>query len=91
MASIVKRGNKFCVVAYTDGNDGKRHQKWESFATYADAKNRKQEVGSLKLEAGHCFIQSKYKVCCNRLLAGSCWLLAESRKLEARSWKQDIV
>ncbi len=48
MASIVKRGNKFCVVAYTDGNDGKRHQKWESFATYAEAKNRKQEIEYMK-------------------------------------------
>ena len=38
--------------------------------------SRKLEVGSLKLEAGPYLIQSKYKVCCNRLMASSCWLLA---------------
>ena len=30
-------------------------------------------TGSWKLEAGHYFMQRKYKVCCNRLLAIGCW------------------
>ncbi len=44
MASIVKRGNRYCVV-YTYTNDkGEKKQKWESFESKADAKKRKTEV-----------------------------------------------
>ena len=47
-----------------------------------------REAGRWKLEAGHYLIRSKYKVCCNRLLACGLWLVAErSRPLEARSLK----
>ena len=41
MASIVKRKNRYSVVySYTDENGVKR-QKWETFATNAEAKNAK--------------------------------------------------
>ena len=44
MASIVKRRNRYSVVyTYTDEN-GKKRQKWETFATNADAKKRKAQV-----------------------------------------------
>ena len=44
MASIVKRKNKYSVVYnYTDEN-GKKHQKWESFNTNTEAKKRKVQI-----------------------------------------------
>lgn len=44
MASIVKRKNRFSVVySYTDEN-GLQKQKWETFATNAEAKKRKIQV-----------------------------------------------
>lgn len=44
MASLVERGNRYCVV-YTYENDaGEKKQKWESFATKAEALRRKSEV-----------------------------------------------
>ena len=44
MASIVKRKNRYSVVySYTDENGVKR-QKWETFATNAEAKKRKVQV-----------------------------------------------
>lgn len=44
MASIIKRKNKFAVVyTYVDENGNKR-QKWESFATNAEAKKRKTQI-----------------------------------------------
>lgn len=44
MASIVKRKNRFSVVySYTDESGAKR-QKWETFATNAEAKKRKVQV-----------------------------------------------
>lgn len=44
MASIVKRKNSYSVVySYTDENGVKR-QKWETFATNAEAKKRKVQV-----------------------------------------------
>ena len=49
MASIKRRKDKFCVIYnYTD-TDGKRKQKWETYATKAEAQKRKKEVecGSL--------------------------------------------
>ena len=44
MASIIKRRKKFSVVyRYIDEN-GNERQKWETFATMAEAKKRKLEV-----------------------------------------------
>lgn len=44
MASIVKRKNRYSVVyTYTDDNGVKR-QKWETFATNAEAK-KKEKAG----------------------------------------------
>lgn len=44
MASIVKRKNRYSVVySYTDEN-GVKKQKWETFATNAEAKKRKVQV-----------------------------------------------
>lgn len=44
MASIVKRKNRFSVVyTYTD-ESGVKRQKWETFATNADAKKRKAQI-----------------------------------------------
>lgn len=44
MASIHKRGKKYCVIYnYTD-KDGKRKQKWETYNTLNEANKRKKEV-----------------------------------------------
>ena len=44
MASIKKRGEKFCVIyLYMDG-EGNRKQKWETYASLAEAKKRKKEI-----------------------------------------------
>ena len=44
MASIYKRGKKYSVVyRFTDEN-GKSHQKWETFDTLKDADRRKKEI-----------------------------------------------
>ena len=44
MASIIKRKNGYSVVyRYTD-DEGKTHQKWESFPTNAEAKKRKAQI-----------------------------------------------
>lgn len=44
MASIVKRKNRYSVVyTYTDESGAKR-QKWETFATNAEAKKRKKQI-----------------------------------------------
>lgn len=44
MASIKRRKDKFCVIYnYTD-SDGKRKQKWETYATKAEAQKRKKEI-----------------------------------------------
>jgi integrase len=44
MASVVQRGTHYCVVyLYTDEN-GNRKQKWESWATKAEAQKRKKEI-----------------------------------------------
>lgn len=46
MASIVKRKKKYSVVySYFDEN-GKKHQKWETFDNNAEAKRRKAEIES---------------------------------------------
>ena len=44
MASIVKRGNSFCVVYYYMTHDGKKKQKWESYKSLPEAKKRQNEV-----------------------------------------------
>ena len=44
MASIHKRGKKYCVIYnYTD-KDGNRKQKWETYNTLNEANKRKKEV-----------------------------------------------
>ena len=51
MASIKKRGGKYCVIfSYMDG-DGNRKQKWETYATQAEARKRKKEI-DYKAEIG---------------------------------------
>ena len=51
MASIVKRKKKYSVVySYFDEN-GKKHQKWETFDNNAEAKKRKAEI-ECELENG---------------------------------------
>ncbi|MCD8357013.1 MAG: site-specific integrase [Clostridia bacterium] len=44
MASIVKRKKRFSVVYFYNDENGKKHQKWETFSTQAEAKRRKKEV-----------------------------------------------
>ena len=44
MASIRERNGKYCLIYYYKDNDGKKHQKWETYATQAEAKKRKKEV-----------------------------------------------
>lgn len=44
MASIVQRGNRYCVVYQYTNEEGKRKQKWETYKTQADAKRRKKEI-----------------------------------------------
>lgn len=44
MASIVKRGNKHCVVYPYVAADGSTKQKWETFDTITEAKQRKTVV-----------------------------------------------
>ena len=43
MASIVKRGNTYCVVYY-EGEGKNRHQVWESGLSYNVAKSRKAQL-----------------------------------------------
>ena len=51
MATIKERNGKYCVIyMYTDEN-GKKKQKWETYATKADAVKRKKEV-EYKSEVG---------------------------------------
>lgn len=44
MASIVQRGNRFCVVYQYTNENGERKQKWETYKTSSDAKRRKKEI-----------------------------------------------
>lgn len=44
MASIVKRKNKYAVVYTCKDENGVQRQKWETFATNAEAKKRKAQV-----------------------------------------------
>lgn len=51
MASIIKRKKTYCVVYNYTTNEGKKMQKWETFATNAEAKKRKRQV-EYELENG---------------------------------------
>lgn len=51
MASILKRGNKYCVIYRIYDDEGNARQKWETFDTEAAAKKRKLEV-EYKLSIG---------------------------------------
>lgn len=44
MASIVQRGNRYCVVYQYTNEEGQRKQKWETYKTSAEAKRRKKEI-----------------------------------------------
>ena len=44
MASIRERNGKFAVIYNYKDSDGKKHQKWETFPTKAEAKKRKKEI-----------------------------------------------
>ncbi|MDO4174062.1 MAG: site-specific integrase [Eubacteriales bacterium] len=44
MASIVKRKKRFSVVYNYNDESGKKHQRWETFDTQAEAKRRKKEI-----------------------------------------------
>lgn len=44
MASIVQRGNRFCVVYQYTNENGQRKQKWETYQTASEAKRRKKEI-----------------------------------------------
>lgn len=51
MASIRERNGKYCVLySYTDA-EGKRRQRWETFATKTEANRRKKEI-EYKLSSG---------------------------------------
>ena len=49
MATIRKRRNRYCVIYRCEDENGKEHQKWETFATNEEAKRRKKELGFLLL------------------------------------------
>ena len=44
MASIQKRGKKYCVIYNYRDEDGKKKQKWETWNTLNEAKKRKKEI-----------------------------------------------
>ena len=44
MASIRIRNGRYCLIYYYKDSDGKKHQKWETYATQAEAKKRQKEV-----------------------------------------------
>ena len=44
MASIQKRGKKYCVIYRIYDDEGKAQQKWETYDTEAAAKKRKLEA-----------------------------------------------
>ena len=44
MASIQRRGKKYCVVYRYQDEEGNIHQKWETFDNQKDADKRKKEV-----------------------------------------------
>ena len=44
MATIRKRRNRYCVIYRCEDENGKEHQKWETFASNEEAKRRKKEI-----------------------------------------------
>ena len=44
MASLVQRGNHYCVVYQYTNENGERKQKWETYKTASEAKRRKKEI-----------------------------------------------
>lgn len=44
MASLVQRGNRYCVVYQYTNENGERKQKWETYKTASEAKRRKKEI-----------------------------------------------
>ena len=44
MASIRERGGKYCVIYSCKDEEGKRKQKWETYATKSEAKKRSKEI-----------------------------------------------
>ena len=56
MASIQKRGKKYCVIYRIYDDEGKAQQKWETYDTEAAAKKRKLEV-EYKLSVGTFEVQ----------------------------------
>lgn len=44
MASIQKRGKKYCVIYSYKDDDGKKKQKWETWNTLNEANKRKKEI-----------------------------------------------
>jgi len=57
MASIVKRKNRFSVVYTFEDENGVKRQKWETFATNAEAKKRKIQI-EYEQETGNFIIPS---------------------------------
>ena len=47
MASLVQRGNRFCVVYQYTNENGERKQKWETYKTASEAKRRIYKFGIL--------------------------------------------
>ena len=43
MASIRVRNGKYCVIYHYLDDKGKRHQKWETYKTQAEANRRQRE------------------------------------------------
>ena len=44
MASIQRRGDKYCVVYSYEDKDGSKKQKWETCSTKSEAQKRKKEI-----------------------------------------------
>lgn len=44
MASIIKRKSKYSVVYDFYDDNGERHQKWETWGSFGEAKKRKAEI-----------------------------------------------
>ena len=44
MASIISRNNRFYVICSYMDDQGKRKQKWETFKTLPEAKERKAQI-----------------------------------------------
>lgn len=44
MASIKKRGKKYCVIYKVKDHEGKEHQRWETFSTKDESEARRKEI-----------------------------------------------